>query len=875
MELASAPPIDRTDIADAVRAIARTGDWRAPGAAHGIRGAAVDYLVGRLAAELRALAALVDRSRSALDVEERALGRTVAAIRRQASAADAARSAAAALDAASISAADHAGALATVYERLPDVIATSIERMREIEELTRTLRDDMGFGAGITTKFESDWEEVRLAAEGIAKSGRNSAVLAISAAIEAAYVAESGGFGIVAERVRSLSDATLAASTGVDKIVRRAHLSALAAHDVIGRVGAAMEEILSQIVPARGDVESATVRVGAFGDDVARVAAIADEQSAVVPQIRAAILTVADLSGAIAKRAQTDVHAAIAHGLGEAAAVLSTHRGLEGVASPSAPPTAGDELAAWIVALADGELPAPAQSEGEPLRAAIDDLLARIVRDERVVVANLSATGKAVNGAATTWRAIARDVRTFEKELAQLASALGECIRSASTFADASTAVAGDLSALEALCARALSVFGAALDTVEGSHAIGSQAVDAIQAIHAASDETQQLVAQVLEVADDAGLLALNAAVEAARAGERGRGFTVIASEIGHLAAMTQTATDAIVATTTKLRDRSSRFSDSSVDSMRKLDVIRGIAQVARASVDEAGTTVAASVRGGSGLGQIALDVASTLKGVARQIEEAQATQTLSARDDVEGARLALAMVDNEALHVTATHRLGLMEEHLRDVAYDLTLQIEAVLQRAADAGEITVDQMLALDYQEMQGALFERLAPFVDVKRLVADPSGAKRYCTAWDHRVDREIVPLLDAFIEREGMALAYVLDPNCFVAAFPTTNMALVRGDDGAIDPARWGAKVFLTERQAVRAARLGLSADADALPPRLTEADLRHCRLERVEPRPWQSSSCLLYRRVCHGVSHVVYVNDVRVATVTVMEYIAKD
>src|SRR5580658_1620764 len=97
MELASAPPIDRTDIADAVRAIARTGDWRAPGAAHGIRGAAVDYLVGRLAAELRALAALVDRSRSALDVEERALGRTVAAIRRQASAADAARSAAAAL----------------------------------------------------------------------------------------------------------------------------------------------------------------------------------------------------------------------------------------------------------------------------------------------------------------------------------------------------------------------------------------------------------------------------------------------------------------------------------------------------------------------------------------------------------------------------------------------------------------------------------------------------------------------------------------------------------------------------------------------------------------------------------------------------------
>jgi methyl-accepting chemotaxis protein len=873
MELATALPIGRAELADAVRTIARTGEWRAPGAAYGMRGAAVDYLVGHLAAELRALATLVDRSRSALDVEERALARTVEAIRRQASAADAACSAAAALDAASVSAADHAGALATVYERLPEVIATSIERMREIEELTRALRDDMGFGAGITAKFENDWGQVRIAAEGIAKSGRNSAVLAISAAIEAAYVSESGGFGIVAERVRSLSDATLAASTGVERIVRRAHESALAAHDVIGRVGTAMEEILSQIVPARGDVESATERVGAFGDDVARVAAIADEQSAVVPQIRAAILTVADLSGAIAKRAQTDAHATIAHGLGEAAAVLATHRGLDAIASPAAPMTEGDALADWIVALAGGELPAPPETDGEPLREAIEDLLARVVRDERVVVANLSATAKAVNSATTTWRAIARDVRSFEKELAQLASALAECIRGASTFAEASTAIAGDLSALEALCARALGVFATALDTVEGSHSIGSQAIDAIRAIHTASDETQQLVAQVLDVADDAGLLALNAAVEAARAGERGRGFTVIASEIGHLAAMTQTATDEIVTTTTKLRDRSSRFSDSSVDSMRKLDVIRGIAQVARASVDEAGTTVAASVRSGSGLGQIALDVASTLKGVARQIEEAQAAETLSARDDVEDARLALAMVDNEALHVTAAHRLGLMEEHLRDVAYDLTLEIEAVLQRAADAGEITVDQMLALDYTEMQGALFDRLAPFADVKRFAGDRSGTKRYCTAWDHRVDREIVPLLNAFMEREGMALAYVLDPNCFVAAYPTTKLS--RGDDGEIDPARWGAKVFLSERQAVRACRLALSTDADALPPRLTEADLRRYRLDRIEPRPWQSSSCLLFRRVCHGVSHVLYVNDVRVATVTVMEYIAKD
>ncbi len=137
--------------------------------------------------------------------------------------------------------------------------------------------------------------------------------------------------------------------------------------------------------------------------------------------------------------------------------------------------------------------------------------------------------------------------------------------------------VAQMLDSIEAISENSNSAKSKAIDTSKLAKSGGitvDEAVNAMKMIQKSSEQINDIIQVISEIASQTNLLALNAAIEAARAGEHGLGFAVVADEVRKLAERSSEAAKEI----SKLIKESSRrveegasLSQKVGDSLRKI----------------------------------------------------------------------------------------------------------------------------------------------------------------------------------------------------------------------------------------------------------------------------------------------------------------
>ncbi len=166
-------------------------------------------------------------------------------------------------------------------------------------------------------------------------------------------------------------------------------------------------------------------------------------------------------------------------------------------------------------------------------------------------VGEMGATGGKVAQTAAEQSEMVKKVSSSVNEMTQAVEEMTKAVTRASEYGNASLAAADE---------GARSV----LDTVAG-----------MQEISESSEQIADIIGTITEIAEQTNLLALNAAIEAARAGEHGKGFAVVADEVGKLAQRSSEAAKEItqlIKVSTNRVNEGTKLTDASRNALQKID---------------------------------------------------------------------------------------------------------------------------------------------------------------------------------------------------------------------------------------------------------------------------------------------------------------
>jgi methyl-accepting chemotaxis protein len=251
-----------------------------------------------------------------------------------------------------------------------------------------------------------------------------------------------------------------------------------------------------------------------------------------------------------------------------------------------------------------------------------------------------------------------------------------------------------------------------------------------------AMNQVQMVSSTIETIARKTNMLALNATIEAARAGDAGRSFAVVAAEVKKLAHDTRAATSQIGSTIGELtREASAVTTEIKTGVERSRAAQSGFGMISE-TVREVSEIVGMVDRQTEGIAHSTSMIQTSVDRVKAGLTDfagdarANGSELLSAQKRLSH----LEMLSSTMLDTLANSGAEIDDTPFILKAQEACRQIQAVVERAIDAGEIGVDDVFDTNYQIVEG-------------------SNPVQYDTRFNESADRHIRPILDRVKASDG--------------------------------------------------------------------------------------------------------------------------